>query len=64
MLDICVATLFPGFFESPLSSSILGRAKKSASKPLADVRAAFWKMVVKPAGPPVMVLFSWRPSSS
>jgi tRNA (guanine37-N1)-methyltransferase len=29
VLDICVATLFPGFFESPLGSSILGRAKKA-----------------------------------
>lgn len=29
MMDICVATLFPGFFESPLDSSILGRARKS-----------------------------------
>ena len=28
MLDICVATLFPGFFESALASSILGRARK------------------------------------
>lgn len=29
MLDICVVTLFPGFFESPLRSSILGRAEKA-----------------------------------